>query len=95
MRTLRLVAVVLGLLVVTAIASPWITLAASGLGFSFKFSRVYDRVFEVLLVVAIVLGWRRLDLGNAAQIGLRQRREEREGAVDARPRVDLARAART
>ena len=74
MRTLRLVALVLGLLVVTAIASPWITLAANGLGFSFKFSRVYNRVFEVLLVVAILLGWRRLDLGNATQIGLRHPR---------------------
>ena len=78
MRTLRLVALVLGLLVVTAIASPWITLAANALGFSFKFSRVYNRVFEILLVVAILLGWRRLDLGNATQIGLRQRRWARD-----------------
>src|SRR5262249_61620357 len=78
MRTLRLVALVLGLLVVTAIASPWITLAANGLGFSFKFSRVYNRVFEVLLVVAILFGWRRLDLGNARQIGLRHPRWARD-----------------
>src|SRR5262249_44685303 len=78
MRTLRLVALVLGLLVVTAIASPWITLAANGLGFSFKFSRVYSRVFEVLLVVAILFGWRRLDLGNARQIGLRHPRWARD-----------------
>src|SRR5262249_24158725 len=34
----------------------------------------YDRVFEVLLVLAILLGWRRLDLGNARQVGLRQPR---------------------
>jgi len=78
MRTLRLVALVLGLLVVTAIASPWITLAANALGFSFKFSRVYNRVFEVLLVAAIVFGWRRLDLGNARQIGLRHPRWARD-----------------
>jgi membrane protease YdiL (CAAX protease family) len=77
-RTLRLVALILALLVVTAVASPWITLAAKGLGFSFKFSRVYNRVFEVLLVVAILLGWRRLDLGNAKQIGLRHPRWARD-----------------
>ena len=78
MRTVRLVALVLGLLVVTAIATPWITLVANGLRFSFKFSRVYNRVFEVLLVVAILLGWRRLDLGNAKQIGLRHPRWARD-----------------
>jgi membrane protease YdiL (CAAX protease family) len=72
-RTLRLLGLVLGLLAVTAVASPWITLALEGLGGDFKFSRVYNRVFEVLLVLAIVLGWRRLDLGNASQIGLRHR----------------------
>lgn len=71
MRTLRLLGLVLGLLALTAVASPWITVWLNGLGFEFKFSRVYNRVFEVLLLVAIVLGWRRLDLGNATQIGLR------------------------
>jgi membrane protease YdiL (CAAX protease family) len=70
-RTLRLLGLVLGLLAVTAIASPWITMWLVGLGFDLKFSRVYNRVFEVLLALAIVLGWRRLDLGNATQIGLR------------------------
>ena len=71
MRTLALLGLVLGLLAVTAIASPWIALALHGLGFGFHFSRIYNRVFEGLLVVAIVLGWRRLDLGSATQIGLR------------------------
>lgn len=70
-RTLRLLGLVLGLLAITAVTSPWIALGLDGLGFDFKFSRVYNRVFEVLLVLAIVLGWRRLDLGSATQIGLR------------------------
>ncbi len=71
-RTLRLLGLVLGLLAVTAIASPWIATGLGALGFDFKFSRVYNRVFEVLLVLAIVLGWRRLDLGSATDIGLRR-----------------------
>src|SRR5262249_3745683 len=78
MRTLRLVALVLGLLVVTAIASPWITLGANALGFPFKVSRVYNRGFQLLLVGAILFGWRRLDLGNARQIGLRHPRWARD-----------------
>src|SRR5262245_12317999 len=48
------------------------------LGVEFKFSRVYNRVFEVLLVLGIVLGWRRLDLGNATEIGLRHPRWARD-----------------
>jgi membrane protease YdiL (CAAX protease family) len=71
-RTLRLLGLVLGLLAVTAVASPWITIGFDRLGVAFKFSRVYNRVFEVLLVLAIVLGWRRLDLGSATEIGLRR-----------------------
>ncbi len=78
MRTLGLLGLVLVLLVVTTFASPWIAMAATGLGFAFKFSRVYNRVFELLLVGAILLGWRRLDLGNATQIGLRQPRRARD-----------------
>jgi membrane protease YdiL (CAAX protease family) len=71
-RTLRLLGLVLGLLAVTSIASPWLATGLGQLGFDFKFSRVYNRVFEVLLVLAIVLGWRRLDLGSATEIGLRR-----------------------
>jgi membrane protease YdiL (CAAX protease family) len=71
MRTLRLLVLVLGLLAVTAVTSPWIATALEAAGFDFKFSRVYNRVFEVLLVIAFLLGWRRLDLGSAADIGLR------------------------
>ena len=47
-------------------------MALRGLGFAFHFSRIYNRVFEILLVLAIVFGWRRLDLGSATQIGLRR-----------------------
>lgn len=61
MRTLRLLALVLGLLAITAVASPWVAMGLGTLGFEFKFSRVYNRVFEGLLVVAILLGWRRLE----------------------------------
>jgi membrane protease YdiL (CAAX protease family) len=64
-------ALVLGLLAVTAVTSPWIALGLDALGGDFKFSRVYNRVFEGLLVVGILVGWRRLDLGNATEIGLR------------------------
>jgi len=71
MRTLRLLVLVLGLLAVTAVTSPWIATALGAAGFDFKFSRVYNRVFEVLLVIAFLLGWRRLDLGSATDIGLR------------------------
>jgi len=77
-RTLGLLGLVLFLLVVTAVASPWIAMAANGLGFAFKFSRVYNRVFEILLVLAILLAWRRLDLGYAKQIGLRHPRWARD-----------------
>jgi hypothetical protein len=78
MRTLGLLGLVLVLLAVTTFASPWIAMAANGLGFAFKFSRVYNRVFEILLIGALLLGWRRLDLGNATQIGLRHPRWARD-----------------
>src|SRR5262249_61846324 len=47
-------------------------MALRGRGFASHFSRIYTRVFEILLVLAIVFGWRRLDLGSATQIGLRR-----------------------
>jgi membrane protease YdiL (CAAX protease family) len=77
-RTLALLALVVGLLAITAVASPWIAMALAAVGFEFHFSRVYNRVFEVLLVLAVVLGWRRLDLGSATQIGLRHDRWARD-----------------
>jgi uncharacterized protein len=72
-RTLWLLGLILLLLVVTAVASPWIAIGLADVGFPFKFSRVYNRVFEVLLVVAMIAAWRPFDLGDARQIGLRQR----------------------
>jgi membrane protease YdiL (CAAX protease family) len=72
-RTLGFLGLILLLLVVTAVASPWIAIGLAHLGFPFKFSRVYNRVFEVLLVVAIVAAWRPFDLGDATEIGLRRR----------------------
>jgi membrane protease YdiL (CAAX protease family) len=67
-KSLGLLALVAGVLAVTAATSPWVAMA---LGPAFSFGRVYDRVFEVLLVVALAATWRRLDLGNAGAIGLR------------------------
>jgi CAAX protease family protein len=73
-RTLRLLALVAGALAVTAVLSPWIAGAVTAVfGTDFRFSRVYNRVFEVLLVGGLVLAWRRLDLGGPGDIGLRRR----------------------
>ena len=71
MRTLGLVAVVAGTLLATAVASPWVAWACASLGFGFSFGRLFDRVFELLLVVTLLLAWRRLDLGGAESVGLR------------------------
>jgi membrane protease YdiL (CAAX protease family) len=66
------VGLVLGCLAVAVVASPWVARALPAVaGKVFTFSRVFDRVFEVLLVVGLVAAWRRLDLGGAAAIGLR------------------------
>lgn len=79
MRTLRLLGLVGGALVVTAVLSPWVASAvAEVFGTRFRFSRVYNRVFEVLLVGLLVASWRRLDLGGPADIGLRRRGWARE-----------------
>lgn len=72
MATLRLLILVLVLLLLTAVLSPWIALGLADLGFPFKFSRVWNRVLQVLLVIALVLGWRRLDLGGLRDIGFRR-----------------------
>src|SRR5947208_9445159 len=48
------------------------------MGWSFSFARVYDRVFEVLLVVGVLTSWRRLDLGSATGIGFRRQACARE-----------------
>lgn len=67
MKTLGLLALVLGVLAATTVASPWV---AGVLGPGFTFGRVYDRVFEALLLIGLVLAWRRLDLGSPRSIGL-------------------------
>jgi membrane protease YdiL (CAAX protease family) len=69
-KSLGLLGLAAGVLLVTALASPWVAWA---LGPGFSFPRVFDRVFEVLLVVAAALAWRRLDLGDAGGIGFRRR----------------------
>src|SRR5438046_443766 len=57
----------------TALASPWVAWSvAAVMGRSFSFARVYDRVFEVLLVAGVLASWRHLDLGSAAGIGFRR-----------------------
>ena len=73
MRTLGLLGLVVAVLGVTALASPWVAWSvAAVMGRSFSFARVYDRVFEVLLVAGVLASWRRLDLGSATGIGFRR-----------------------
>jgi hypothetical protein len=43
-RTLALLGLVLGLLAITAVTSPWVVLALRALGFAFHFSRVYSDI---------------------------------------------------
>jgi len=69
-KTARLLGLVVALLAITTMASPVVADGLHALGFSFSFSRIYNRVFEVSLVVALALAWRRLDLGGPAQWGL-------------------------
>jgi CAAX protease family protein len=72
-RTIRLVAVVVVAVLVAAVATPWVFWAVEALrGRAFRFGRVYDRVFEVVLVVGLLTQWRRLDLGGTAELGLRR-----------------------
>lgn len=71
MRSFALLGLVVGLLVVTAVLAPWMTWWMIALFEKpFTLSRVYNRVFEVLLVVVLVLYWRRLDLGGLRDVGL-------------------------
>jgi membrane protease YdiL (CAAX protease family) len=73
-RSLGFLGLALGVLAVTALASPWVAWAlAAAVGRPFTFGRVYDRVFEILLLAGVVAGWRALDLGGAADIGFRRR----------------------
>ena len=67
MRTAGLAALVVAVVAVAAVLSPWI---AAALGPGFAFARVYDRVVEVGLAAGLALAWRRLDLGDATGLGL-------------------------
>ncbi len=70
MKTTRLVALVVALVAVTTVASPLVATGLHAVGFRFGFTRVYDRVFEIVLVIALALGWRWLDLGGPRAWGL-------------------------
>jgi len=80
-KTAALVGLVVALLLVTALVSPLVASGLAAAGWSFRFTRVYNRVFEVLLVVAIALGWRHLDLGGPAGWGFRRPQWRRDLAV--------------
>jgi CAAX protease family protein len=67
-KSLALLGLVAGAALATAVASPWLAWA---LGPRFPFARLFDRVFEASLLVAVVLAWRSLDLGDAASLGFR------------------------
>jgi membrane protease YdiL (CAAX protease family) len=70
MRSLALFGLIVALLLVTAAVSPWAARGAAAIsGHPFTFGRLHHRVFEVLLVAALAVGWRRLDLGGPAEIG--------------------------
>jgi uncharacterized protein len=71
-KTAKLVGLIIGLLAVTTVLSPPVASLLDTLGFTFRFSRVYNRVFEILVVVALGLAWRRLDLGGPEAWGLRR-----------------------
>jgi membrane protease YdiL (CAAX protease family) len=78
-RSLALLGLVFALLAITAVVSP--AIAGSGLvawilavvDSHFEFTRVYNRIFEILLVIAVLVAWRPLGLGSAASLGLRER----------------------
>ena len=70
MRSLALLGLIVTLVVVTAVVTPWADRGVAAIaGHAYDFGRVYHRVFEVLLVAAFIAGWRRLDLGGPAEIG--------------------------
>jgi membrane protease YdiL (CAAX protease family) len=72
MPSLRLLGGVMVLLGVTAIVSPPVAAGLEAIGWENAFSRVYNRVFEVLLVLWLLVRRRQLGLGSAGAIGLRR-----------------------
>jgi len=78
-KSLALLGLVAGVLLGTALTSPWVAAGVTAaVAHRFNLARVYDRVFEVLLAGTLVLGWRRLDLGRPAELGFRRRGWARE-----------------
>jgi len=71
MPSARLLAVALGVLAVTAFLTPPVASLLEAIGWEVRFSRVYNRVFEVLLVIVLIAWRRRLDLGGGEAIGFR------------------------
>ena len=72
MPTLRLLGGVVALLGLTSLLSPLVASGLVAIGWETTFSRVYNRVFEVLLVVWLVARRRQLGLGTAQAIGFRR-----------------------
>jgi membrane protease YdiL (CAAX protease family) len=72
MPTLRLLGGVLLLLALTAVVSPLVAAGLEVVGWVQGFSRVYNRVFEVLLAIWLVARRRQLGLGGAQAIGIRR-----------------------
>ena len=71
MRSAVLLGLALATLVIAALVSPLVGSGLAELGWTFRPSRVQHRVFEILFVAGLALLWRRLDLGDAASLGLR------------------------
>jgi len=69
-RTFRLLGLIVAVWVLAAVVSPWVAAGLAAGGWRPTFARLYDRVFELLLVAAVVVAWRRLDLGSARELGL-------------------------
>ena len=72
MKTAGLVALTVALLGATTMIAPLVAAGVAAIGGHAPFTRIYNRVFEVLLVIALVATWRRLDLGGPAAWGLRR-----------------------
>ena len=71
MPTVRLLGGVVVLLGITSVLSPPVASLLDEIGWGTNFSRVYNRVFEVLLVVWLIARRRQLGLGSAQAIGFR------------------------
>lgn len=70
MRTIGLLGLVVVALLCAAALAPAVAAALAAIGFSFTFSRVWNRVFQVVLIAGLALAWRRLDLGRPGDLGL-------------------------